>query len=51
MKELTVFRRHKLGAWLHDRRCVERIRSELGAARPFVKWLGEYVGPSKQPRR
>jgi uncharacterized protein (TIGR02453 family) len=51
MKELTVFRRHKLGAWLHDRRCLERIQSELDAARPFVRWLGEHVGPSQQPRR
>ncbi len=51
MKELTVFHRHKLGAWLHDRRCVERIRTEFDAARPFVKWLSEYVGPSQQPRR
>jgi uncharacterized protein (TIGR02453 family) len=51
MKELTVFRRHKLGAWLHDRRCIERLRTEFDAARPFVKWLGEYVGPSQQPRR
>jgi uncharacterized protein (TIGR02453 family) len=51
MKELTVFRRHKLGAWLHDRRCLERIQSELDAARPLVRWLGEHVGPSQQPGR
>jgi uncharacterized protein (TIGR02453 family) len=51
MKELTVFRRHELGPWLHDQRCGELVRSELDAARPFVKWLREYVGPSVQPRR
>ncbi len=51
MKELTVSRRHELEPWLHDRRCVERVRSELEAARPLVKWLAETVGPSTRPQR
>jgi hypothetical protein len=50
MKELTVFRRHALGPWIHQQSCLTRIRSELDAARPLVKWLGENVGPSKRPR-
>jgi uncharacterized protein (TIGR02453 family) len=51
MKELTVFRREQLGPWLHKQECIERLRDAFGAARPLVKWLGEYVGPSMRPRR
>lgn len=51
MKELTVFRRDQLGPWLHSEECVARIRDRLDAARPFVKWLAEHVGPSMRPRR
>jgi uncharacterized protein (TIGR02453 family) len=51
IKELTVSRREELGPWLHKPECTERIRTQLDAARPFVKWLGEYVGPSLRPRR
>ena len=29
---------------------VERVRSELEAARPLVQWLGERVGPSTRSR-
>ena len=50
MKELTAFRRDELGSWLHEPSCTERIRAQLEGARPFVKWLGEYVGPSRRPR-
>jgi uncharacterized protein (TIGR02453 family) len=50
MKELTVFRRDQLGGWLHKPDCTSRIRARLDAARPFVKWLGEHVGPSMRPR-
>ena len=51
MKQLTVSRRHPLGAWLHKRACDERVRSELEATRPLVTWLGEHVGPSQRPGR
>lgn len=51
MKELTVFRREQLGPWLHKPDCTTRIRAQLEAARPLVKWLGEHVGPSTRPRR
>jgi uncharacterized protein (TIGR02453 family) len=50
MKQLTVSRRHALEPWLHEPICDERVRSEMVAARPLVKWLAETVGPSTQAR-
>ena len=50
MKQLTVSRRHPLEPWLHEPICDERVRSEMVAARPLVKWLAETVGPSTQAR-
>lgn len=50
-RELTVSRRHPLEPWLHDPTCDERVRSQLRAARPLVKWLAETVGPSTRPSR
>jgi uncharacterized protein (TIGR02453 family) len=50
-RELTVSRRHALEPWLHEPACDERIRAELRAARPLVKWLAETVGPSTRPGR
>jgi uncharacterized protein (TIGR02453 family) len=46
LKRMTVSRRHPLEPWLHERSCVERVRSELEAAQPLVKWLAATVGPS-----
>ena len=51
MKQLTVWRRYPVGAWLHKRTCDHRVRKGLEAARPLVAWLGENVGPSERPRR
>jgi uncharacterized protein (TIGR02453 family) len=51
LKELTVFRRHPLKAWLHKPECDTRIRAQLESARPLVKWLAETIGPSTRPRR
>jgi uncharacterized protein (TIGR02453 family) len=48
LKELTVYRRHPLGPWLHKPSCAKRIRAELEAARPLVEWLREHVGPSRR---
>jgi uncharacterized protein (TIGR02453 family) len=45
-RQLTVSHRHALEPWLHEPACDERIRHELRAARPVVKWLAETVGPS-----
>lgn len=50
LKELTVSRRYPLEPWLHEPSCDERVRADLDAARPLVKWLAETVGPSTQPR-
>jgi uncharacterized protein (TIGR02453 family) len=50
-RELTVSCRHALEPWLHEPECDERIRSQLRAARPLVKWLAETVGPSTRPMR
>jgi uncharacterized protein (TIGR02453 family) len=50
LKRMTVFSRDPLGPWLHTARCDKRVRAELDAARSFVTWLSETVGPSTQPR-
>jgi len=50
MKQLTVSCRHPLEPWLHEPSCDERVRSEMVAARPLVKWLAETVGPSTRAR-
>ena len=44
-RRLTVARRHELGPWLHRPGAGARIRSELDAAAPLVRWLREHVGP------
>jgi uncharacterized protein (DUF2461 family) len=51
MKHLTLFIRHPLEAWLHTAVCDDRVKTELEAARPYVDWLAETVGPSTPPRR
>jgi len=50
-RTFTVSCRHPLEPWLHETSCDERVRSELRAARPLVKWLAETVGPSTRPVR
>jgi hypothetical protein len=45
LKNLTVFRRHEIGPWLHTPMCTDRVRRELSSARPYVTWLAENVGP------
>ena len=45
-RRLTVSRRHDLGPWLHRPAAGKRIRSELDAAAPLVRWLRAHVGPS-----
>jgi uncharacterized protein (DUF2461 family) len=47
MKEITVYRRHRLEPWLHKPECQTRIRTELESARPLVAWLAKHVGPPK----
>jgi uncharacterized protein (TIGR02453 family) len=48
LKELTLHRRHELEPWLHDPACYTRIRAELDAATPFVRWLADHVGASQR---
>jgi uncharacterized protein (TIGR02453 family) len=50
LKRLALHHRHPLRRWLHTRAGDQRIRSQLDAARPFVTWLNENVGPSTRPR-
>lgn len=50
MKQFTVSVRHPLEPWLHEPGGDDRVRSEMVAARPLVKWLAETVGPSTQAR-
>jgi uncharacterized protein (TIGR02453 family) len=50
-RTLTVSCRHRLAGWIHGASAGRRIRSELDAAVPLVRWLRERVGPSERPRR
>jgi uncharacterized protein (TIGR02453 family) len=50
-RRLTVARRHSLGRWLHGPRAGARIRRELDAAAPLVRWLRERVGPTRRSAR
>jgi uncharacterized protein (DUF2461 family) len=45
---LTVSCRHELGPWLHRPQAGARIRKQLEAAAPLVRWLREYVGPTQR---
>jgi len=49
-RSLTVSRRHPLPRWIHSSGAGTRIRAELDAATPLVRWLRERVGPSERPR-
>jgi uncharacterized protein (TIGR02453 family) len=51
LKQLAVYRRHPLEPWLHEPACDERVRTELEAARPLVRWLATRVGPSQRSPR
>ena len=44
-RRLTVARRHELGSWVHRPQAGARIRAQLDAAAPLVRWLRERVGP------
>jgi uncharacterized protein (TIGR02453 family) len=49
LKRITVFRRDPLGAWLHTQRCDQRIKSELEATAPLLRWIADKVGASTRP--
>jgi hypothetical protein len=47
-RSLTVARRHAIGPWLHKPSAGARIREELQAAAPLVRWLREHVGVTQR---
>jgi uncharacterized protein (TIGR02453 family) len=47
-RRLTVARRHEIGPWLHKPSAGTRIRKELQAAAPLVRWLREHVGVTQR---
>ena len=47
---LTVTQRHRLAGWIHRPAAGRRIRGQLDAAAPLVRWLRERVGPTEKPR-
>jgi len=49
-RALTVSQRHALAAWIHGPSAGRRIRAQLDAATPLVRWLRTRVGPSERPR-
>jgi uncharacterized protein (DUF2461 family) len=51
MKQLTLSDRHALRRWLHTAACAKRVQSQFEAAKPFVTWINERVGPSTDPAR
>lgn len=50
-RALTVSRRDPLAGWIHRPAAGRRIRAQLDAAAPLVRWLRERVGPTERPRR
>ena len=49
-RALVVSQRHPLAAWIHRPSAGTRIRRQLDAAAPLVRWLRERVGPTERPR-
>jgi uncharacterized protein (TIGR02453 family) len=50
-RRMVVVQRHDLAAWLHRPEAGARIRAQLAAATPLVRWLRQQVGPSQVPAR
>jgi uncharacterized protein (TIGR02453 family) len=49
-RALTVSQRHRLAGWVSRPEAGRRIRRQLDAAVPLVRWLRERVGPTERPR-
>jgi uncharacterized protein (TIGR02453 family) len=47
-RRLTVARRQRTGRWLERPAAGARIREQLDAAVPLVRWLRTHVGPSER---
>lgn len=50
-RNMAVYHRYALAGWLHKPAAGPRIRKQLEAAAPLVKWLAERVGPSQRAAR
>lgn len=46
-RRIVVSRRHPLRKWIHGPEAGRRIRTELDASGPLVRWIREHVGPSR----
>lgn len=46
-RRLVVACRHDLGPWIHRAAAARRIREQLEAATPLVRWLRRHVGPTQ----
>jgi uncharacterized protein (TIGR02453 family) len=46
-RRLTLARRHEIRPWLHRPQAGARIRRELEAAEPLVRWLRTHVGAAR----
>lgn len=49
-RALVVSQRHPLAGWIHRPAAGRRIRAQLDAAAPLVRWLRERIGPTDRPR-
>ena len=47
-RRLVVAKRHETGRWLERPAAGKRIREQLDAAAPLVRWLRSHVGPSER---
>lgn len=50
-RRLVVTQRHELAAWMHKPSAGKRIRAQLDAGAPLVRWLRQHVGPSERPAK
>jgi uncharacterized protein (TIGR02453 family) len=47
-RRIVLTRRYEIGAWLNRPAAGKRIRAELDAALPLVRWLRKHVGASQR---
>ena len=47
-RRLVVAKRNRTGRWLERPAAGARIREQLGAAAPLVRWLRSHVGPTER---
>ena len=47
-RRLVVAKRHEVGRWVEKPAAGKRIREQLDAAAPLVRWLRSHVGPTER---